>query len=323
MLLAITIMASCEKENNSPTMNQSGDTMEQTATKNKIKNQKSALFNDIIDYEDDLMVPQAPADKEREEALLFIESIINHQEGQLGEIGQLSETVAIEESVVVSENGSDLEIEGADALDFYEDLETAVQNAYDNSDLYDTYSTDAFISVIDLDIPSSGSEGTESVGGTVTIKVELEPAFSGCSVTYDWKALDRLGDCSGGNTGFDAALRLQGMLTKASCNSDYIELSPCPNIYTYNMSNAVKSGFNSSNIWDGNASSDCITDNAIQNTHFPNYITEANNMQTVGNGHLDYTIKKAELSGKVAHKLQVFYASHTYWPCLPCVNCYP
>lgn len=321
LLLMSLLVWACEKDQTNPNTLSNNTISENSQPHKGLKNQKSTLFESIQEYEDSLLTSSYPETIEREDALLYMESIINHNEADASEVGNLSEEVTFEVGVNISENSqtSELEIQGDDALSFYNSIEADLEDAYEGSDLYEEHGADAYIAVVDLDIPSSGSgTGTESVGVAAQLKVVLSPAFSDCSSQYDWKALNLLGTCTGSYSGvFDAARKLEGMLNDADCNSDKFERM-CTSVYFYSIASASSSGLSSSNIWNGTSPSDCLTAIAINNTHFPNYKSEANSITSSisQKTFIDYQVKGIEGVGtNVAHNLKVQYASQIFHPC--------
>jgi len=322
-LLLVSLMVwACEKDQTNPnTLSQNG--VSENAQPDKgFRSQKSTILDDIQDYEDDLLSNTEPPTTEREEALLHMESIINHNEADASAAGNTSELVSFNVEVDISLNGSgDLEIEGPDALDFYADLESELQDAYEESDLYGEHGNDAYIAVVDLDIPETGSSGTESVGTNVLVKYILSPSFSSCSALDDWKALDLLGTCSGASVNsFDAARKLETMLNDGNCNSDKFG-QLCTSIYFRSIGMGSSSGHSSSNIWDGTSVSQCIYASSITNNHFPNYQSEADSISG-GSApyitYIDYRVDKdIAPNNDVAHDLFVTYAQQRFHPCDP------
>lgn len=312
----------CEKDQIEPNTLSKNGVSDNNAPIKGSRSHKSAILDAIQDYEEDLLSDTEPPTTEREEALLHMESIINHNKADASEAGNLTEVVSISVDVDVVLNGGsgELEIEGSDALNFYNDLETEVETAYQESDLNEEYADGAYIAVIDLDIPATGSSGTESVGAEVLVKYILSPSFSGCSANDDWKALDLLGNCTGNysNT-FDAARKLEGMLNDRNCNSDKFG-QLCTSVYFRSISMGSSSGLNSSTIWDGSSVSDCIYASSI-NYRFTTYKAEADvisGSSTPYVTYIDYFVNKdVGMNNDVAHRLVVTYAQQIFHPCDP------
>ena len=301
----------CEKDIDSP-----------SSTNSKIKNENSkfkpiqmqdksgGLSYDLInDYTDDLESSNSPTDEKWNLALLMIESAINHTEGTLEQVSTHSELLEFSSTVDITESGGELLVEGNDALGLYDDLVADLTTEINNSGLKAEHGSGVFVSAIDLYLDGNPSgPGNIAVYAQAMLKFDVEPEFPNCSADNDWKALDQLGKCSGGSN-LDAAIRIESMLTRVSCSSsranDY-----CIAYSLSHVTFATKDGFSSSNIWDGTASSNCITELAINNTWEPGAITEANNMAPASprNSQIDYMMGKATNTSGVAHELTVSYA---------------
>ena len=297
----------CEKDVAEPTANNN----QIVTQKVKKQNNKSSDFDYELydDYISDLETASTPDDQDWEQALLLLESAVNHTEGTLGEVSTHSEIVSFSAMVYLSEGEEDLIVEGEDALDFYEDIIEELNIAFNNSNLYATYGTDAFVSAIDLHISASPSTaGALEVDGSGMVKFNLEPDYPYCSANNNWKALDQLGFCTSGGTGLDAAMRIESMLTRQSCNSS---LAPayCTAYYVSNVTFVQENGFNTSNLWNGTASSNCISSGAINSTWKPGAITQANSMKPAYDiAQIDYAMSGLFGVNTAGHKLTVSYA---------------
>ncbi|MEQ8909754.1 MAG: hypothetical protein RIC95_11210 [Vicingaceae bacterium] len=305
----------CEKDGTTPS-NQNNQSTKAATTKNGLVQNKSEglTYSQIDSYVSALEESNEPTTEDWETALLLLESAINHTDGEVGNRSTHSEILEFTTEVAISESGDGFEVSASDALEFFESLQLELANEVSGSDLYSDFSNDVFVSVIDLQFEQPSSAGSFSVPVTAFLKYEEDfgPQYPYCETDYDWKALDRIGKCTGG-TNMDAAIRLESFLTNNDCNSNMI--SPyCTVPYWTNVVTASKSGFVTSNIWDGNYSSDCVSSFNIDQIFFPGMVTEGSTMNPLPytTSEIDYVVgkdpNKLFVSG-VAHKLYVSYAA--------------
>jgi hypothetical protein len=111
------------------------------------------------------------------------------------------------------------------------------------------------------------------------------------------------------------------MVTNENCNEDFATYNCSPLLYS--VVSATKSGFSSSNIWDGTAASNCISSTALNNTWRPGIDTETSNMDpspillpqsTFSVYPIDYSVGKDVDPFGVAHNLTVSYAAFLCHP---------
>jgi hypothetical protein len=320
MVAVIFTQVACEKESNEPSNSFNTSSNVENTSKKKSNNNKSEGFtyDEIDEYVTDLENSNDPSSKDWDDAILLIESAVNHTEGTLGEVSSHSEMLSFSAEVYITAEDEDFIIEGEDAAEAYSNLVSELSDAVGNSDLYNEFGSEAFVSAIDLyyDSPPSSSGAIVVYGKAMLKSHQIGPAYPFCSTDYSWKALDRLGKCTSGGS-LDAAIRLESFLTNEDCNSQ--KVSWYCQVYLTHVGFASNNGFNTTNLWDGTASSNCIASNAIQNTWFPGAQTEAYNIaptlpNNVVGGQIDYMVGKRNAvspQSGVAHELTVTYAA--YW----------
>lgn len=311
----------CEKDE-SMTPNNSTNGGSLKSTNNTMKS-GGLTGADVIEYDSLLQIDEEPATMDRDIALLMLESSINLNKGNHGLISTHSEYAEFEIDIYSENLGNGYhEVTGADALTYYGELETEVQSAYESSELYAEYASDAYISIVDIVFETniSGSAGLRGTTVGVLIKYNLEPDIPYCSAVDSWKALDRLGYCSG-SIDMDAAGRLESFLTNPNCSTIIWNPNGCGWNGVWDVVISSETGFNTSNIWDGTAPSNCISAGALNNTYFPGAITEMQNLKGLlpnlingGSGSLrdpiDYKVGKddSQTSSDVAHEITVWFA---------------
>lgn len=316
LIVAVSLaQVACEKDQTTP---KSYDNIHQDKSKQTYNTNKSIdnsdLYIHIVDYATDLEDGVVPQDLDWEKGMLSVESAVNYNLGKLGETSMHSEIVEISVNAEASLVDNTYKLNGEDALSFYNNLKSDINDAYLESDLYTNYGSDVFISVIDLTFSDSpSSSGLVEIGALISFKYKPEPAFPFCDIENDWKALDLLGRCVNGNyDNTDAAVRIETYLTHLDCNELwYLKAVNC-NPALWGVASAFEDGFNTTNVWNGQSVSDCISSLAISNTWIPGALTEADviNPSPGYLNEVDYSVGKAvnQLNGDVAHKLTVSYA---------------
>lgn len=317
-------LIACEKDQAEPTNRMNGgDAVKsknvQSINKNPVD---SATYFTLLNYVYDLDGGSTPPTVDWHSGMLNVETALNYSKANLGKTSTHSELIDISASATVSGSAGGYELSGSHSLSLFDDLITEIDDAYYESDLYATYGSDAFISLVDVTFDESpSSAGSITVYATVWVKYYLEPDFPFCDFENDWKALDRLGLCSGGSTGVDAARRLEGMVTNDNCNEYFAPYNCSPLLYS--IVRVTNDGFNSSNIWDGTAASNCISSTALNYTWRPGIDTETSNMNpspillpqsTFYVYPIDYSVGKASIGSNVAHDLSISYAAFLCHP---------
>lgn len=316
--LATFLFTACEKENSQPSNRMEAG---ESAVKSKpsfTNKSDSSFYYDMLDYAIKIVNDTAPANIDEHLGLLYLEAAVNYERANIMQSSVYSEVIEFSMDVTIVSNGGELEIEGSEALQFYNNLLAEVDSKYSNSDLVSTYGNDAFISVVDLEYDQypQGS-GLEPIDINLVVKYYPEPIFPFCSAENDWRALDLLGMCADGSyDNLDAARRLEDMLTHSSCSS-FVPWPHCARSLFVNVVPGEKNGFETANIWDGDSPSDCITYNQL-NGYRNGALTEAVNMLPTnlppewGNpdvAPLDFVVGKVASSQGVAHNLKVYYGS--------------
>lgn len=316
---ASLVLIACEKDQTAPTNRMNGE--DAIKNKNVQSTNKSAVdsatYFTLLNYINDVEGGSTPPTVDWSIGILNIESAVNHTKSNLGKTSSFSEIVEISATTTISGSGSNYELSGSNALTAYDDLIDEIEDAYYESDLYATYGSDAFISLVDITFDDTPTGfGSAPLGGSVWIKYYPEPDFPFCDFDYGWKALDLLGKC-GSSANSDAAKRLESMVTRKSCNNNLPNFNCEPLLYT--ITTLSENGFNSSNLWDGTSPSNCISRTALINTWRPGIDTETTNLnpspltfnqtQVHNVFPFDYSVGKESIGTDVAHELTVSYAA--------------